>query len=253
MSLVSGTGPIDTHAHIDQLPDPRAALERARDAGLAAVVGVGMDIDSNRKILDLARAMPDLVRPAVGLHPWAVREADWRENVDFVRRRLPEALALGEVGLDYKVKVKKELQVRALAEMLELAARLDKPVMFHSRFSQARSLEMLVQTGVRRAVFHWYSGPLDLLDRILDAGYLVSATPALAYSPPHREALAHAPLDRILVETDAPVEYQGQASEPSHVLETIRLLADLRGIDPGQARDLTTRNALDFLRPRGGV
>ncbi|MEW6265438.1 MAG: TatD family hydrolase, partial [Thermodesulfobacteriota bacterium] len=73
-------------------------------------------------------------------------------------------------------------------------------------------------------------------------------TPALTYSPPHRAALAAAPLDRILVETDAPVEYQGRASEPAHVLNTVALLAELRGLSFEETERITTRNALEFFR-----
>ena len=244
-------GPIDTHAHLDRLPRPRGGPgpgppgRPVRGGGRGH--GPGLEPKNARTGPGLARLGPAGGRPATpGRSARRTGKKTWTSS----RRHLPRAAALGEVGLDYKVKVKKSLQVRALADMLEAAAGLDKPVMFHSRFSQRRSLDMLVQAGVRRAVFHWYSGPLDLLDRILEAGYYVSATPALAYSPPHRAALARAPLDRILVETDAPVEYQGQASEPAHVLRTIRLLAGLRGLETDQAAALTTRNALDFLGRR---
>ena len=240
-------GPIDTHSHLDELKDSAAALARAREAGLAAVVGVGMGLDSNRSILTLAEDQPDLVLPALGAHPWNVKAEDWRENAEFVAGHLASAAALGEVGLDYKVKVDKSLQRRVLSKMLALAAELDKPVLLHARFSQNDCLEMLIEASITRCVFHWYSGPLDILDRILDAGYHVSATPALAYSPPHREALAHAPMDRILVETDSPVKYQGKASEPADVLTTIRLLAELRGMSGEETAARTTANARAFF------
>ena len=240
--------PIDTHAHIDGLADPEAALDRAQDQGVAAVVGLGMDLKSNRRILDLADARPELVWPALGAHPWSLREDDWTDNVDFLKQNLEFAVALGEVGLDYKVKVDRDLQKMVFSEVLDLAVDLDKPVLVHSRLSQERCLKMLQEAGVKKAVFHWYSGPLDILASIMEAGYHVSATPALAYSPPHRAALEQAPLDRILVETDCPEEYQGQVSEPADVLKTIAYLAELRGLDIEKVRDLTTNNALKFFR-----
>jgi len=239
--------PVDTHAHLAALPDPLAAITRARRTGLAAVVGVGEDLASNRKIWELSQAEPDLVWPALGAHPWALEPEGWRENLEFVSRHLKAAAALGEVGLDYRVKVKKELQRQVLAEALDLARRWDKPVLLHSRFSQGRCLEMLERAGIRRAVFHWYSGPLDVLEKILAAGYFISSTPALAYSPPHRAAIARAPVERILVETDAPVKYQGQESEPADVLWTIRLVAEVKGLSYKEAEETTTRNARLFF------
>ena len=241
------TGPIDTHAHLDQLTDPLESLARARAAGLAAVVGVGMDLASNRTILELTEHSDGLVWPALGAHPWNVDPDLWEENQKFLEDHLPGAVALGEVGLDYKVKVKKELQKQAFKRALELAADLDKPVMVHARYSHDSCLELLDNAGVKKAVFHWYSGPTDLLDRILAQGFLISATPALAYSPVHRQALAHAPLDRVLIETDCPVEYQGVASQPSDLLTTVRLLAEVRGVEQDEIIRQTTKNALIFL------
>ena len=239
---------IDTHAHIDSLDAPEAALDRAKDQGVSAVVGLGMDLKSNRRILDLADARPELVWPALGAHPWSLREEDWTDNLNFLKENLEFAVALGEVGLDYKAKVDTDLQLLVFSEVLDLAVDLGKPVLVHSRLSQERCLKMLQEAGVKKAVFHWYSGPLDIMADIIKAGYHVSATPALAYSPPHRAALGEAPLDRILVETDCPVEYQGHISEPADVLKTITYLAELRGLGVEQAREATTRNALKFFQ-----
>ena len=243
------TAPIGTHVHLDMMPDPDQAVARARENGLGAIMAVGMDLDSNRRILDLEAKHPDMVRPALGAHPWNILETDWKDNLAFLKKELPRAVALGEVGLDYKVKVDKKLQQKVLGELLQLAADIDKPVLLHSRFSQKRCLQMLVDARIAKAAFHWYSGPLDMLDQILEAGYFVSATPALAYSPPHQAALKQAPLDRIFVETDAPVEYQGKVSEPSDVLTTIDLLADLKNLSRQDIMTATTRNALEFFGP----
>ena len=236
--------PIDTHAHLDRVSED--ALARASAGGLGAVVGVGMDLVSNRRIMELAASLPKMVWPALGAHPWNLGP-DWPENLAYIRANLSAAVAVGEVGLDYRVKVDKKLQQRVFAEVLSLAVSFAKPVLVHSRYSQERCLQMLLAGGVERAVFHWYSGPLDILDRILDAGYHISATPSLAASPPHRAALAHAPLNRILVETDAPEEHQGRASEPADALTTIDLLAELRGRPAEEIAALTTRNALQFF------
>lgn len=239
-------GPIDTHVHLDMLPDVDKAIEAAGKRGVSAVVGVGMNLESNRRILEIAAKHPEMVRPALGAHPWAVDE-NWPDNISFIESSLAGAVALGEVGLDYKVKVKKELQHRVLNEGLRLAADKNKPVLLHARYSQERCLKMLREAGIERAVFHWYSGPLDMLKKIIKAGYHVSATPALAYSPPHRAALSEAPLDSILVETDAPEEYQGKASKPADVFSTIELLAELRGLELEEAVRATLENAMEFF------
>ena len=107
---------------------------------------------------------------------------------------------------------------------------------------------MVKEASILRAVFHWYVGTADVLDHLLENGYYISVTPALAYSDAHREAAARAPLDRILVETDTPVEYQGKISRPVDVINTVELLAQVRGIQPQEAARITLENARRFFR-----
>ena len=239
--------PIDTHAHLNLLTDPEKALHMARRAGLSAVVGVGMDLDSNRRILELAEVMPDLVWPALGAHPYSLTPDNWPENLDFIEKNLGRAVALGEVGLDFEIELSPDFQRQVLAEVLSLAASMNKPALVHDIASEDICLKMLQQAGITRAVFHWYSGPLDLLDRILTAGYLVSATPALAYSQPHQAVINHTRLSKILVETDCPVNYQGQPSQPADVLGTINLLAEMKGLKPSEVAAVTAKTAHEFF------
>jgi TatD DNase family protein len=151
------------------------------------------------------------------------------------------------VGLDYQAKVKKKLQQEVLAALLDLAAREGKPVTIHTRFSQQRGHRMMKDAGIAQAVFHWYSGPLEVLQEILADGYFISATPALAYSPPHQAAIQAAPLTQILIETDAPVVYQDKVSEPADLLVTARELSRVKGIELSQVIQTTTANARRFF------
>ncbi len=109
---------------------------------------------------------------------------------------------------------------------------------------------MVRERKIERAVFHWYSGPLRLLDEILKAGYLISATPALAYSPPHQEAIKRTPTERILLETDTPVSYQGRESRPKDVRITFEEVSKLKGLDPSLVSEQTTQNASRFFQIR---
>ncbi|MCB2186796.1 MAG: TatD family hydrolase [Deltaproteobacteria bacterium] len=235
---------IDTHAHLEGLPDPRAALARAWGAGVRAVVAVAMDRQAGQEALALAASEPR-VWPAVGLHPWRVTAEELEAELAFVAAELPRAVALGEVGLDYKLKVPKDLQKAALAAQLDLAWAHGKPALVHCRFSETRVLEALARAGVR-AVFHWFAAP-PLLERVVAEGHYISATPAVATSPPHRQAVAACPLDRLLLETDTPVEHAGRPTGPDRVTEACRLVAELRGFSPAAIARRTTANALTFL------
>ncbi|MCX7974511.1 MAG: TatD family hydrolase [Candidatus Aminicenantes bacterium] len=238
---------IDGHAHLDELPDLLLSLEEAKNAGVKAIIAVGSALDSNKKTIEIASGYPTYVYPAIGYHPWDIKEQEVEANLIFIQDHLEKCVALGEIGLDYKAKVKKEFQHHVFGQLLELAHQYDKPVIIHCRYSHERAFKMIVEKRIRKAVFHWYSGSLELLDEIMAQGYFISATPALLYSPPHQAAIKKAPLDRILLETDTPVIYQGIESRPKHVWITLEQTALLKGLDIFLVAIQTTANARQFF------
>jgi TatD DNase family protein len=239
---------VDGHAHLDQLEDLSISLEEAQAAGVRGIIGVGMNVESNRKILKIAEENQGYVHPAIGYHPWELKEEKVEENLSFIRTHLGHGMALGEIGLDYKVKIKKEVQWKIFRKLLTIALDFSKPVILHCRFSHQHALKIVKEQGIKRAVFHWYSGPLSVLEEILAMGYFISATPALVYSPPHQEAIKHAPLERILLETDSPVSYQGTEARPKDVRVTLEEVARLKEVDPLIVSVQTTLNASQFFQ-----
>jgi TatD DNase family protein len=234
---------IDTHAHLNEIEPIEPAISRAKKIGITAIVAVGMDVDSNQATLELANRFPELVYPAIGYHPWSITAENIEENLCFIDDNLATCIALGEVGLDYKTKVKKPVQWDIFTRLLSLAKRYNRPVIVHSRFSHQRSHQMVADEGIEQAVFHWFSGPLEVLEKIIEDGYYVSATPALSYSRPHQAAMRAAPIEKILVETDSPVEYQGKISEPADLEITLRELSRIKGMDLEEVRRITSSNA----------
>lgn len=238
---------VDCHAHLEQLKDLPEALSEAREEGIRGIVAVGMDKASNERTLRIARDHPRFVYPAIGYHPWAIQKSEVDETLLEVREQIGSCVALGEVGLDYKIKVRKGLQQEVLSRLLDFAGTWNKPVILHCRLSHRRVLEMVRRRGLKKALFHWYSGPQDVLQEILAEGYFISATPALLYSPPHQEAIRLAPLARILLETDCPVRYQTLEARPKDVMITLGEVARLKGIDPLLVAEETTANASQFF------
>jgi TatD DNase family protein len=238
---------IDTHAHLNEIEDIDQAVLRARENGISGIVAVGMDLDSNRVTLDLADRFPEMIYPAIGYHPWSITVESIEENLDFIEKNLAQSIALGEVGIDYKTKVKKKIQWEVFSRVLSSAKKYDRPVIVHSRFSHERSHQLVVDGSIEKAVFHWYTGSLEILEKILSDRYYISATPALSYSPPHQAAMKAAPIERILAETDSPVEYQGLVSEPANLTITLQELSRIKGMDFEEVRRLTTNNAKRFF------
>lgn len=239
---------IDTHAHLDAIPDLEGALNRARDAGVRAVVGVGTDRASNEKILRAADRFPEIVLPAVGLHPWRLDGADLEASIDFIEKEIPRCAALGEVGLDFALETPREKQEETLRRLLAVASREKKPVLLHARRAWAEALEILKTAAVERAIFHWYSGPPGVLREIFARGYLISATPAASYSARHRQALLATPLSHLVLETDAPEVYEGKPSEPRDLLKSLQAVGELKHKPPEEVALQSWQNSAIFFR-----
>ncbi|MBW2031059.1 MAG: TatD family hydrolase, partial [Deltaproteobacteria bacterium] len=159
----------------------------------------------------------------------------------------------GEIGLDYWTKAarkdpgQRNLQKEVFSTLLDLCKRLSKPAIIHCRGAWEDCPGLVMDMQIEKAVFHWFSGPLEVLDQLLDRGYFISATPAAAYSEKHQAAIARAPLDHLLLETDSPVIYQGKASEPAHVFKTMKEVARIKGVTEEQVAEITTMTALKFF------
>jgi TatD DNase family protein len=252
---------IDTHAHLYEFPDIPAVLHDCALAGVSDVVALGVDLASNQKHLELRPKPNDLnVHLAFGLHPGNITSpADTEACFAFMREHIKEAVAIGETGLDFwykwvrKDEAKKREQREVFERHLALAQEFGLPVVIHSRGAWRDCLDLAVRAGNKKAVFHWYSGPVDVLKDVLAAGYLVSFTPALGYSPEHRKAAELAPLERVLIETDTPVAYaQGSggdkiASSPKDVWRTLKLLSGLKGLAEEQVLQTVNANARRFF------
>jgi len=247
----------DTHAHLDQIEDLERALDDARQAGIVGIVAVGIDMASNERVLRMAEKWPDIVRPALGLHPCDLAgrdEAGIAREIDFVRQNLPAARAVGEIGLDYHkrtlVDVRKELQQTVMRELLMVAAEQRAPALIHSRYAWTDALRLVLESHVERAVFHWFTGFASILNGIIESGYYVSATPAAEYHEEHRRAVRAAPRNRLLLETDTPVWYgrdQRFQAMPSDLTRSLRAAAALRSESEDDLATWTTRTARELI------
>jgi TatD DNase family protein len=243
---------VDTHAHLEDLEHIDESLARAEEAGVVAVVTMGSDLKSNRWVLNegIRHQREELkVYPAVGFHPCGLDASKIDDNLKLIKENIDRTVAVGEIGLDYwykevrKDEEKKALQRDLFRRLLDIAERHGKPVSIHSRGAWADSVDITIRSGIGKAVFHWFTGSADDLGRLLDHGYYVSATPAATYSKEHRAIIEKAPLEHMLLETDSPVSYRGETSEPSHVLKALFAVSELKNIKAEKVAEQTTENA----------
>lgn len=248
---------IDTHAHLEKVEGLDKALKRAGKAGVIGIITVGSDHESNRCALEISeRRRPGDVKvyAALGIHPWGLDASKIDSALKFIRENIESAVGVGEIGLDYWLRdVRKDPERRLrqktlFKSLLEIARDHDKPASIHSRGAWEDCLRIVREVGVKTAVFHWFSGPRNVLEGLLKQNYFVSATPAAAYSRDHRAAIQLTSLERLLLETDSPVKYRQAISEPAHIIKSLEAVAELKGVDKQSVANETTKTAKQVFK-----
>jgi TatD DNase family protein len=250
---------IDTHCH---LTDPRlfsqleGVILRARGAGVLRMITVGTDLLDARAAIDLCRGRADVVRCSVGIHPNYSQEASV-SDVASLRELQNDAsvVALGEMGLDYFHRFADRGHQRRIFEaQLALASELGRAVVIHSREAIDDTVEVMRGFGAGRAVFHCFTGTAAEAERILAAGFWISFTGPVTYKKNDalREVVAMTPMDRLMVETDAPYlspePVRGQrVNEPALVMHTAARVAEVKGVSVEELDRITSGNAGRFF------
>ncbi|HEY7604652.1 MAG TPA: TatD family hydrolase [Gaiellaceae bacterium] len=239
---------IDTHAHLDALDDPAAAVARARGVGVGRILTVGTTVDGCRTALELAE-QHEGVFAILGLHPHeagSIEAAAVREVCSLLGH--PRAVAVGETGLDYfRDYAPRDAQRRLFERLLSVAAATGKPVVVHTRAAEEDTLAALAGFP-GTVVLHCFSST-ELLPAALERGYYVSFAGNATYpkAADLRTAAARIPADRILAETDAPYlapqPVRGRPNEPANVVHTLAALAGARGEEAATLEQAIEANA----------
>ena len=257
---------VDTHAHLDFVDfeeDRGAVVQRAQQAGLVAIVTIGIEPADWQSNLDLADRY-EIVHPALGIHPNSANQTNpetLEQLAALCRREGPiRVVAIGETGLDYyRQYVSHDVQRESFRAHLDLARELDLPVIIHNRDAHSDVLEILKRDGSgTRGVMHSFSGDVAFAEECIALGYIVSlAGPVTFRNATDKHVIAtRLPLEYLLVETDCPFltpePYRGRRNEPYFVQFTARAIARLRDTSYEQVAQATTENALRLFRVASG-
>lgn len=251
---------IDTHCHLTDRRlrgDVPGVLARAKEAGVVACICAASSVTDSRSAADLAAGHEGVFSMA-GVHPHDAKDAGegYLERLAELTR-CPGNVAVGEIGLDYHYDFSpRHVQQEVFAAQLDLAGRLGKPVVVHTREALDDTLAILRQSGARpeRLVFHSFTGGKPETRLVLDAGCWVSYSGIATFSKADaiRQAAAAVPEDRIMVETDAPYlspepVRKMKTNEPANVAHVARCLATVRRAEAAAFAELTTANAASFF------
>ncbi len=244
---------IDTHSHLyysefdADLPE---VVARAQAAGVSKIITVAVDKATAERCLEITSRFPGVVYSAIGVHPSETAKVT-EEELLWLEAMAgdPAVVAIGEIGLDiYRGETNIMAQERLLARMLELARHAGLPVVIHHRAAGTRTLDVVKESRHTRGVFHCFSEDYEYAKRVLDWGLHVSFTGNITYKNSRLPELARAlPLDRVMLETDAPfmapMPYRGKRAEPMHVREIAVKLAELHRTTVEEVDRITTQTA----------
>ena len=241
----------DAHAHYDDkwFDDDRSALlSSLPQNGVSYVVNAAVDLETAETAISYAETYPH-VYACAGIHPENLEGLpdNYLERLKALLKH-PRVLALGEIGLDYHWDIPRDVQNRVFEEQLLLARELDVPVVIHDREAHG-DVMALVRKYQPKGLMHCYSGSVEMLKEVLKLGMSISLGGTVTFKNARVpvEVAAAVPLDRLLLETDAPylspVPYRGKRNDSTHIAYTAARIAEIRGMDAQELIDLTTENA----------
>lgn len=237
---------VDAHVHLHEF-DRKSA---ARFAEKFILIAVSDDYESSLKTLELAHVLK--VHPCIGVHPWEAHKVSDEE----VARTLKllergEAASIGEVGLDKKFVPKTfERQLEIFRKFLKAAEELSLLVNLHAAGAWKEVLEELERYNIERAIFHWYTGPLSILEKIVEKGYMITVNPAVKIQNKMRKIVKEAPLSAILTESDGPYKYRGINLTPEMIPDTVKTIAQIKGLDQNTVAEKIHQNAKKILNKK---
>jgi TatD DNase family protein len=254
---------IDSHAHIDGdefNADREDVIQRAHAAGVSLILNVGTgDPHSGafERAVELGKAH-ESIYTAIGTHPHDARlynDAAEQKIKNLINNN--HVIAWGEIGLDFHYdNSPRDVQIDVFKRQLRAARECSLPVVIHTREAEAETIEILkteYEGAQRRGVFHCFSGSLELAQRAIEIGFMISFSGIVTFKKAEelREVAKQVPLDRLLIETDCPyltpIPYRGKRNEPSYVVEVARCLAGIHHVELEEIGRITSENFNRFF------
>jgi TatD DNase family protein len=252
---------VDVHCHLDEhfyKTEIDEVIERARKNNVKAIVCAGINPETNRYFLKLREKHPDIIFPTLGIYPPdALRKEmevsehkldidyDIDKEIEFIYQNRDKIVGVGEVGMDFKDGTDFIEQEKTFRKIIEMAMKIDKPLVIHSRKAEAKVIEILEEYKYRKVVMHCFGGNHKLVRKIRENQWLFSIPTSIVRDVHFQKIIKETPLNQILTETDAPFlsPFRDKRNEPSFVLETIKLISKLRNIPEEDVANVIYRNA----------
>lgn len=233
---------IDVHAHLDVFSDEelKKILKNAQDNNVTIIVSAGVDHASNMKVLEISKKYP-AIKACLGIYPPDALsnekgkkvEVDIDKEIEFIEKNKSKIVAIGECGLDYSGEANKNLQKNIFMKQVELAKKIGKPILVHSRKAEADVIDILEASKIKKVVLHCFCGKKNLIKRSAKLGYYFSIPTNIVRAQNFQEIVKEVSINQLLTETDTPYlsPFKDKQNEPAFVIESAKKIAEIKGFE----------------------
>jgi len=240
----------DVHAHLHSeqfKEDLEEVIDRAKKAGLSYIIEAGLDLESNKKVLNLSSKF-NIIKPSLGLYPTdAVKLTDEQieENINFIRQNKDKIIAIGEVGLDFNEgRETEKKQKEIFQKIIQLAEEIKKPLIVHSRKAEEECIQMLESSSLKRVVFHCFNGNFKLVKKIEENKWYLSIPPIILRSLHFQGVVQLVSITNLLTETDSPylAPPPKTRNEPAFVKFSVEKISEIKNLTFEDTKNLLFNN-----------
>lgn len=235
---------VDAHCHAYEFEEEEIT-NFTKEIFIAAVSD---DLESSYKTIKLASKHKNIV-PCIGIHPWEIGKTS-REHLEEILTLIVKfgVKCLGEVGLDRKFTPETiDRQREFFNFFLQLARDYELSMNIHAAHTWKEVLDLLRKYEIEKAVFHWYTGPLELIDEITSSGYMISINPAYKIQEKHRKVIEHLNLEYMLTESDGPYSYRGLMLNPEMIKDTVLFISNIKRIQVNELIETLHKNFVSIF------
>lgn len=254
---------IDIHAHLEHdrfKHDLDKVIENAKKANVKVIITSGVNPSTNRLALEIQKKYPDIVKVSFGIYPIDalakeieethefprdVEKFDLNKELAWIEKNQTSCIAIGECGMDFKYgQEHKEKQAEIFKKVIELAIKLDKPLILHTRKAEQESIDILEKINYKKIIMHCFNGSKGQIKRAIELGYSFSIPPIITRLEHFQMLASMVPITQLLTETDAPylAPKAGERNESSNVKITIKEIAKIKNLDEKQVAEQIYKN-----------
>jgi TatD DNase family protein len=237
---------IDTHCHVDLYKKPHEILRECEMNGITVLAVTNLP---SHYEMGYSHILPfKKIRLALGLHP--LKALEHEKEFQLFIKNFSRTSYIGEIGLDFSREGfnTKKIQINSFINILKLVSNQSKILTLHSRRAEKEVYNLLLEYNIKSAIFHWYSGPISLIGKIAEAGYLFSVNSAMLNSESGRKIISKIPTNRLLTETDGPfTEVNGRVAKPTDIPFILNGIAKIKNLPSNEINQIVEKNFKHLL------